>query len=168
MTVPISLVVAMARNRTIGRKGDIPWKLKGEQAHFKAVTLGKPVIMGRKTWESLPRKPLPKRPNIVLTRDGKYRADGAEVVTTVEAAIAAAQAHEPEEIAVIGGAEIYALFLDRAELLYLTWVEAEIEGDAHFPAFDPAEWTLAEMQSVAAGEGIDYPYTIEKRIGRTV
>ena len=164
---PVSLVVAMAENRVIGRKGAIPWRLKGEQAYFKRVTLGKPVIMGRATWESLPKRPLPGRPNIVLTRDAGYRAEGAEVVASPEAALAAAASHASEEIAVIGGAEIYRLFLDKADILYLTVVHGAPEGDAFFPAFAGDEWQTVAEEHVPAGEGIDYPYSMKKLIRKT-
>lgn len=154
----------MAENRVIGLKNGIPWRLKGEQAHFKRVTLGKPVIMGRATWESLPTKPLPGRPNIVLTRDAAYAADGAELATSPDAALEAALAHAPEEIAVIGGAEIYRLFMDRAEILYLTVVHGAPDGDAFFPEIDPDEWQSVAEATVPAGDGIDYPYSMKKLV----
>ena len=160
----IALVAAMAENHVIGAGGDIPWRLKGEQAHFKAVTMGKPVIMGRKTWESLPRRPLPGRKNIILTQKKNYTAAGGETVASIETALLSAGS--VEEAAVIGGEQIYRLFLPHADILHLTLVHAEVQGDAFFPAYDPAEWECVEQHTVPEGEGIDYAYTLQKLIRR--
>ena len=110
----ISLVVAVAQNGIIGNNGKIPWRIADDMRHFKAVTLGKPCIMGRKTWESLPKKPLPGRTNIVVTRDASFEAPGAVIVHSLEEAFARAEAQQAPEIAVIGGADIYAAALSRA------------------------------------------------------
>ncbi len=139
----VSLVVAMARNRVIGRDGGLPWHIPGDLKLFKKTTMGKPIIMGRKTWESLGR-PLPGRPHIVLTRDESYKAAGAHVVNTLEEALSVAEglagALETDEIMVIGGAEIYRLALPRADRLYLTEVDLSPEGDATFPEYEKDEW----------------------------
>jgi dihydrofolate reductase len=134
----ISFVVAVARNGVIGREGGLPWHISSDLKRFKEITMGKPVIMGRKTWDSLPRKPLPGRRNIVITRQPDFPAEGAEVVATPEEALSLC-AGAPE-VAVIGGGEVYRLFWPMVDRLYLTEVDLEVEGDTHFPALDPAEW----------------------------
>ena len=139
----ISLVVAMARNRVIGRDNQLPWRLPADLKHFKAITIGKPVIMGRKTYESIGR-PLPERTNIVVTRDPAYRADGCVVVNSADAAIEAAG--EVDEVMIIGGGQIYEQMLARADRLYLTEVQEDVEGDAWFPAFDRSQWRELERE----------------------
>jgi dihydrofolate reductase len=134
----ISLVVAVSRNGVIGKAGGLPWHISSDLKLFKALTLGKPIIMGRKTWESLPRKPLPGRINIVITRQVGFLAEGATVVATAEQAIAAAG--EAEEIAVIGGGEIYQMFLPQADRVYYTEVDLNVEGDTYFPKLAPPDW----------------------------
>lgn len=158
MAVPsphIAVVVARARNGVIGRDGALPWRLKSDMALFKASTLGKPVVMGRKTWDSLPRKPLPGRLNIVLTRDKSFEADGAVACESFEEAleIAREQAREDgvDEICVIGGAALIALALPRAKRIYLTEVDAEPEGDVHMPALDESRWTETRRERFEAG-----------------
>ncbi|PXA87794.1 dihydrofolate reductase, partial [Caulobacter sp. D5] len=140
----------------------LPWRLKSDLQMFKAATLGKPVIMGRKTWDSLPRKPLPGRLNIVLTRDHKFEAEGAVVCDTwMEAVqIGKEQAAEDgvEEVCVIGGAALFELALPRAKRIYVTEVQAEVEGDVHFPAFDENAWTEVRREERPAGEGDDFPF----------
>lgn len=132
-TPEIVIVAALARNGVIGRDNDLPWRLKADLQHFRALTMGHPILMGRNTWESLGR-PLPGRRNMVVSRDPQFRADGAEVFASPEAAIAAAAG--AERIFVIGGAQLYASMLPRAERLVLTEVWADVEGDAHFPMLD--------------------------------
>lgn len=146
MTLPVlppglsvSLVVAVARNGVIGRNNDLPWRLPDDLRYFKSVTLGKPVIMGRKTFVSIGR-PLPGRPNIVLTRDTRWQADGIDRVHDFPAALTAAASYGPEAM-VIGGADLFALALPVARTLYLTEVQMDPDGDVHFPAFDRSEWT---------------------------
>jgi dihydrofolate reductase len=134
----ISLVLAMAENGVIGKDGALPWRIPEDMRHFKAVTMGKPCIMGRKTWDSLPKKPLPGRENIVVTRDRNFHAEGARVAHSFEDAIALAG--DAAEIAVIGGAEIYRAALPRARRIYLTEIHAAFEGDASMPSFDLAHW----------------------------
>lgn len=137
----ISFVVAIARNGAIGVDGDLPWRLPGDLAFFKRLTMGKPVIMGRKTWESLPRRPLPGRANIVVTRQADFQADfeadGACVVSSLADAIAAVEA---EEVCIIGGAQLYASAFDQADTLYITEVESAPKADTFFPDFDRAQW----------------------------
>ena len=134
----ISLIVAMDRNRGIGRNGEVPWRLSTDMAFFKNMTMGKPIIMGRKTWASLGRA-LPGRKNIVLSRSPDFQADGAMVVRQPEAALEAAG--DVEEVVVIGGAEIYQLFLPTASQIYLTQVNTLVEdADTHFPDFDLSAW----------------------------
>ncbi len=134
---PITLVAAMDRHRVIGRAGSIPWRLPDDLRFFKRVTLGKPLIMGRKTFESIGR-PLPGRRNIVLTRHATYNAPGCLVVPSLEKALQAAR--PAPEIMIAGGSEIYALFFPLAFRLYLTHVEAAVDGDTFFPEFDPSGW----------------------------
>jgi dihydrofolate reductase len=155
--------VARARNGVIGRDGALPWRLKSDLAIFRAVTMGKPVIMGRKTWESLPKKPLPGRTNIVLTRDGSFEAKGALVCEDFSEAvqIAREQAEEDgrDEVCVIGGASLFELALKRAGRLYLTEVEADVEGDVRLAAIDESRWREVRREHHAAGEGDDHPFT---------
>lgn len=164
MSLPVlALVAARARNGVIGRDGELPWRLKSDLQRFKAITLGKPVIMGRKTWDSLPKKPLPGRANFVLSRDGTFEPKGAVVTERFEEALAMAreQAREDEvdEVCVIGGTALYALALPKARRLYLTEVEVDAEGDAHFPAFDEAAWTEAAREAHPPGEDDDHAFT---------
>jgi dihydrofolate reductase len=149
MTV-ISLVYAQSRNGIIGAEGGLPWHLPSDLKRFKETTLGKPIIMGRKTWDGLPRRPLPGRVNIVVTRQKGFVAEGAVVVSTVEAAIHAAG--DVPEICVIGGGEIYRMFLPLADRIYLTVVEADVEGDTHAPTLDAREWREISLKPSQRGE----------------
>jgi dihydrofolate reductase len=150
MTI-ISLVVAASRNGVIGKDGGLPWHISSDLKLFKRITLGKPVIMGRKTWDSLPRKPLPGRRNIVISRNTDQQALGAETVRSVDEALAAAQIDSPSEIAVIGGGEIYRLFWPIADQIYLTEVALDVEGDTIFPKLDLEEWDLLEAAAHERG-----------------
>ncbi|WP_066719086.1 dihydrofolate reductase [Sphingomonas pituitosa] len=156
----ISFHLARADNGVIGRDGQLPWRLPADLKRFKAQTLGRPMIMGRKTFESFPA-PLPGRRHIVLTRDAGWQAEGAEVAHDVAQALALAG----EDAAVIGGAEIFALFLDRADRIELTEVHCDAEGDAHVPAFDPAAWTeIAREAHPAEGDRPGYAFvTLTRR-----
>ncbi|TCI03642.1 type 3 dihydrofolate reductase [Corallincola luteus] len=149
----ISLVAAMANGRVIGRDNKMPWHLPADLKHFKATTLGKPVVMGRKTFESIGR-PLPGRQNIVITRDAQWHADGVTVVHGVEQALVAAG--PVEELMVIGGGNIYQQLLPRAERLYLTFIELDTQGDAWFPDYQPELWR--EIDSVAHQPDEKNPY----------
>lgn len=143
----------MARNRVIGRNGDLPWQLPVDLRHFKSVTMGKPIIMGRKTFESIGR-PLPGRKNIVVTRRAKFVSDEVLISNNLTAAIALGKAIASEdnvdEIMVIGGGEIYAKALSDADRLYLTEVHADIDGDTFFPALDRGLWREKSRNSHAA------------------
>jgi dihydrofolate reductase len=167
MSIPhIALVVARARNGVIGRDGDLPWTLRSDLQRFKAITLGKPCIMGRSTWESLPLRPLPGRLNLVLSRDLSYeergKAKGAVVCSNLADAIAIARetAEEDgiEEICVIGGTALFEAALPRAKRLYITEVEAEPEGDALFPGFDESLFAESLNERHDAGEKDDHPF----------
>jgi dihydrofolate reductase len=139
----IALIAAMANNRVIGRDNQLPWHIAEDLRFFKRMTLGKPLIMGRNTFESLGR-PLPGRPHIVISRNPDYQPAGVERAATLEAAIARAtelaRASSADEIMVIGGAQVYAAALPHAQRIYLTLVDAEVAGDTHFPAIDSALW----------------------------
>ena len=160
MTVKTALIVARSRNGVIGREGGLPWRLSADMKHFKTTTLGKPCLMGRKTWESLPVKPLPGRPCLVLTRDNKYHSEDADIFTGFDPmmvhAEALAQQGGVDEVMVIGGAELYALALPKAHRLYLTEIEAEIDGDVYFPDFDEAQWVELSRREVKAGPKDDF------------
>lgn len=137
--IPIVIVAAIARNRVIGSDGDLPWHLPADLKRFKAITLGKPMIMGRKTFESIGR-PLPGRRTIVVTRDPLWSTDGVETASTIERALEMAISAKPDAVIIAGGGEIYRQALPLANRLRLTWVEAEIEGDTLFPEVDWTAW----------------------------
>lgn len=163
----IVLVVARGSNGVIGRDGGLPWRLRSDLQRFKAITVGKPCIMGRKTWESLPLKPLPGRLNIVLTRDEGWgedgQAKGALVCRTLDEAIEIARETAEEdgvdEVCVIGGVALFAAALPRAKRLYLTEVDAAPDGDAVFPDFDESDWTETANEPHPAGEKDDHAFT---------
>lgn len=172
---PVALIAAVARNGVIGRDNQLPWRLPGELKYFKAMTLGKPVVMGRKTFESL-GKPLPGRTNIVITRDPEFAAaeiavaDNLFVVASIDAALTQAdviaQRDQAEAIMVIGGAEIYRQTLPLATWLYLTEVQADVDGDAYFPAIDFAQWQLCRREAVpaASAEAFAYDLCVYRRV----
>lgn len=163
-SIKLCLIVARARNGAIGKDGDLPWRLSDDLTHFKHTTKGCPVIMGRKTWESLPKRPLPGRDNIVLSRDGNYAAPGARVYTSIEAAIATGKSLAATagvaECFVVGGEAIYAHALPHADRLYLTDVEIEIDGDAFFPEFDETAFNEVDNRSVSANEKNEHSFLI--------
>ncbi|MBS0578456.1 MAG: dihydrofolate reductase [Proteobacteria bacterium] len=152
----VSLVVAMAHHGVIGRDNALPWHLRADLQRFKSLTLGKPVLMGRKTFESIGR-PLPGRSNIVLTRDARWSAPGVTSAHTLAEALA--RAAGAAEVAVIGGAEVYRLALPSARRIFLTRVLAEVPGDTRFPELDEAEWREVGRSSHPADEHNDYPVT---------
>jgi len=160
--IPLALVVARSANGVIGRDGDLPWRLKSDLALFKANTLGKPVIMGRKTWDSLPRKPLPGRMNVVLSRDGSFEPEQAVVcesfLEAVQMAREQAQEDGADEVCVIGGRALFEMALPKARRLYLTEVEATVDGDVTFPDFDEAAWSEVRRERHPAGEGDDHAF----------
>ncbi len=149
----ISLIVAASTNNAIGIGGDLPWRLSDDLKRFKAVTLGKPIIMGRKTWDSIGR-PLPGRQNIVITRQPGFSAEGCDVVASVEEAVALAG--DVDEIMVIGGSQIYELALPFADRIYLTRVHAQVDGDAFFPEVDGSQWRLISDARYTADERNDF------------
>jgi dihydrofolate reductase len=145
----ISLIVAVSRNGAIGLNNQLPWYLPEDLKYFKSVTMGKPLIMGRKTFDSIGR-PLPGRANIVLTRDPQWTSDGVKVVQSVEQALLAGEiaceASDVDEIMVIGGEQIYRMTLDLADRIYLTQVDADVEGDAFFPDIDLNDWSQTRVK----------------------
>jgi dihydrofolate reductase len=154
--------VARSLNGVIGRDNDLPWRLKSDLAIFKARTMGKPVIMGRKTWDSLPRKPLPGRMNIVLSQDGSFEPPQAVVCESFLEALQMAKEQAADdgvdEVCVIGGRAIFELALPRAKRLYLTEVQAEVEGDVRFPDFDESAWTEVSREEHPAGPDDDHAF----------
>ena len=143
----ISLVAALAKNGVIGINNSLPWRLPDDLQHFKRLTLDKTIVMGRNTWESLPGL-LPRRRHIVISRNPDYQAEGAEVFHSIDAALAATG--DEAEIFIVGGANLYAQMLPRAQRLYLTEIDAEIAGDAFFPAWDRQQWHCIEKELHAA------------------
>jgi dihydrofolate reductase len=161
MTVPVSVVVAVSENGVIGRDGDMPWRLSTDLKRFKALTIGKPVVVGRKTLESFGGKPLPGRPHVIVTRNPDFALEGTVTATSVEEGLAVAQRIAAEtgagEVAVIGGGEIYRQAMDAADILYVTHVETTIDdGDTVFPPIDPAVFEKCEETDVPAGERDSY------------
>jgi dihydrofolate reductase len=152
----LTLIVARARNGVIGKDNTMPWKIPGEQAYFKRITMGHPIIMGRKTWESIGR-PLPGRRSIVVTRNPGFDAPGAEVVTGLDAALAACAG--AAEAFVIGGAELYRLALSRADRLLITEIDFDFDGDTSFPAPDPARWREAARDHHAPT--VERPFAVD-------
>ena len=168
--VVIAMIVAMAENRVIGRNNQLPWYLPGDLKYFKATTMGKPVIMGRKTYESI-GKPLPGRANIVVTGNENYSADGVSVVHSIEEALQRAKsvavADGAKEIMVIGGAELYKEFLPNIKRLYLTKIHASVDGDAYFPTLDWRQWQeLGREDFDAEGPNpYNYSFIVYQRSG---
>ncbi|NGZ74511.1 dihydrofolate reductase [Saccharibacillus alkalitolerans] len=154
----ITLIWAQDQNGLIGRDNALPWRIPADMAYFKRETLGKPVVMGRKTWESFGSKPLKDRQNLVLTRDASFAAEGAQTVHSVDEALKAA---EGEEVMIIGGTQIYELFLPLADRLRVTRVHDAFEGDAHFPALDWSPWKLVGSEEGIRDEKNVYRYVFE-------
>lgn len=163
MIPKLTLVVAVAKNGVIGRDGALAWRLSSDMKRFKAATMGKPVLMGRKTWESLPKKPLPGRANLVLTRDPHFQAPGARVFTDFAAMLAAgraiAEASGAEEICVIGGAQLYNAAFAQAERIVLTEVNLEPPGDARLD-LDLSHWREISREHVPRGEKDDADFVV--------
>ena len=159
----IALVAAVAGNGVIGKDGGLPWRQSTDLRRFKAQTMGKPIVMGRKTWDSIGR-PLPGRRNIVVTRNRGFAPEGAETATSLDEALAMAGG-ESEEICVIGGGELYRHAMPLADRLYVTHILAEIDGDTHFPEIDGATWRPVHEEAVPAGEKDVYPtrYVVYER-----
>lgn len=160
------MIMAMDKAKLIGSKSGLPWHISSDLKYFKRTTMGKPMIMGRVTYESIGR-PLPGRPNIVLTSDARWRADGVEVVHSLDDAIAAARSHSAQEMMVIGGASICALAMPQTERLYLTLIDHEFAaGDTWLTSFDWNEWTeiSSESHDETDGGGYRYTYYVLERI----
>lgn len=158
MTV-LHLIVARARNNVIGRDNQLPWHLPEDLKHFKRTTLGKPVIMGRKTWESLP-KALPGRLNVVVTHQPDYVAEGATVVATVEEALEVVK--DMPVAFIMGGAQIYRQTMDLVKVAHITVINSDIEGDAYFEGFNEADWTLAEEETYPATDQHPWSFSIRR------
>jgi dihydrofolate reductase len=156
----LGLIAALAANRVIGIEGRLPWRLPEDLRHFKALTLGHPVIMGRRTWESIGR-PLPGRTNIVVSRQPGYAAPGAQVVTGLESAYACCDA--ADEVFVIGGAELYLAALPEADILELTEIQREFAGDVHFPDFERSGWNEVRRARHTASDGLRFDFVRYER-----
>ncbi len=160
----LSLIVAKSRNGVIGKNGKLPWRIASDLKHFKKTTMGKPVLMGRISWESLPF-PLPGRPNLVLSRDKNYRAKGAETFTDLHDMIGRgfelAGLSGVDEIMIIGGAKLYTQTMKYVTRMYITEVDCMIEGDAHFPAVQASCFKLVSSQSFIKGQNDDFPFEIK-------
>lgn len=154
----VSLIVAMGQNRAIGLRGTLPWRLSADLARFKHLTMGHHLIMGRKTYESIGR-PLPGRTSIIVTRQADYKAAGCLVTASLDEAVSLAQARGEQEAFVIGGAEIYAAALPKADRIHLTLVAASPEADTFFPEFDEAEWHRTKEGSAEADDRNQYAMT---------
>lgn len=152
----IALIVAMSHHRVIGKDNGMPWHLPADLAHFKTTTMGKPVIMGRKTYLSIGR-PLPGRLNVILTRDPEFNVEGATCVDSPESALATVS--DAEEVVIIGGQQIFAQFLPLADLLYLTVIDAELDGDTWFPEWQEDEWLEIQRETRAADDKNAYDMT---------
>ena len=156
----ISLIVAAAKNNGIGKNGKMPWHLSNDMKHFKNITWGLPIVMGRKTFESL-GKALPGIKNIVVTRQADWTAEGATVVSSIEKALQEATATDAREIMIIGGGEIYKALFDKAHRIYLTRVDAEPEADTFFPDIQQNEWELKSRQDYQADEKNEFNYAFQ-------
>jgi dihydrofolate reductase len=169
VNAPITLVVAVAENGVIGNKGALPWRIPEDLKRFKALTIGKPCIMGRKTWDSLPKKPLPGRTNIVVTRfPNNYRADGVKAAHDVNGALDIARRENPPEIMIIGGATIFKAVLPRADCIELTEIQGDFAGDTRMPQFDRTKWEETQRKGpYRTDEGIVYSFVTLKRKFRT-
>ena len=154
-----SLICAMALNRGIGYKNTLPWRLSSDLQHFKSLTMGKPIVMGRKTYESIGR-PLPGRRNIVLSRDPKLEIEGVDCYTNYHDIRESCK--DEDEVFIIGGEQIYKLLFDEADILHLTLIDAEIVADAFFPEFDKTLWTEESRLSFKADSKNDYDYSFIK------
>lgn len=156
----LNVIVAMARNRVIGINNTLPWRLPADLQHFKALTMGHHLIMGRKTYESI-GKPLPGRTTVIVTRNVDYHVEGCLTAKSIDAAIAACGA-DPE-IFFVGGAELYAQVLSRADRLYLTEIQADYDGDAHFPEFERSVWQETARQENTSPDGLGYHFVTYQR-----
>jgi dihydrofolate reductase len=154
----VSWVVAASDNDVIGREGGLPWHVSSDLKLFKQITIGNPVIMGRKTWESLPKPPLPGRRNIVVSRQKAFQAEGADIAQSVEAAIRLCSG--ASEVSIIGGGEIYSASLPMTDRIYLTRIHLTVDGDTFLPALDEAEWREVQRREFPKDERDDAPFTL--------
>jgi dihydrofolate reductase len=167
--IKILIIVAVSRNGVIGRDGDMPWRLSTDLKRFKALSMGKPLVMGRKTFESVGSKPLPGRPHVIVSRSAAIDMPGVETAATVDEALARAKVLARESgvdaLCIAGGGEIYRQTMAMADELHVTHVETDLEGDTHFPQIDPKHFELVEEIAVPAGEKDNYPtrYAIYRR-----
>jgi len=157
----LSMIVAAARNDVIGQNGDMPWRLASDMAHFKRITAGKPVLMGRKTWESLFVQPLPGRDNLVLSRNANYSAAGALVFTDLQAMIERGLALADDEAIIIGGETLYRASLPFCDRVYLSRVDAAPDGDTFFPKLDEEVWSLMQENSYPASDKDDHAFVTQ-------
>ena len=155
----------MGKNRVIGNKGKLPWRMPADLEYYRSKIKGKTAVMGRKTFESMGNKPLPNRANIIITRDQNYKVDGAIVVHSAEEAVKEAEKYKTDEVMVIGGSEIYKEFLPRANRIYLTIIDGVFEGDAFFPEYDITEWKEIsyEEHERDAKNPYDYRFVVLER-----
>ncbi len=159
-TPTLSVIAAMAKNRVIGIDNTLPWHLPEDLKHFKALTMGHHIVMGRKTYESIGR-PLPGRTTVIVTRNPDYQVAGCVTATSLDQAIAACG--DDNEVFFVGGAELYAQMLPRADRLYLTEIQADYAGDAHFPAFGFGQWREVARQAQVSGAGLAYHFVTYQR-----
>ncbi len=157
----ISVIAAMARNRVIGINNTLPWRLSEDLKHFKALTMGHHIIMGRKTYDSI-GKPLPGRTTVIVTRDAGYTMEGCVTANSIDSAIAACG--DDPEIFFVGGAEMYGQVLPRADRLYLTEIQVEVEGDAWFPEFDREAWKELDREAHVNDAGLGYHFVLLERV----
>ena len=163
----VSIVVAMSSNAVIGSNGGLPWHLSADLKRFKSITMGKPIVMGRKTHDSI-GKPLPGRENVILTRDDNYQADGCTIINELNDIYK--RCSEVDEVMIIGGSQLYAQVLPLAKKLFITEVHAEVDGDTCFPDFDRQQWREIERQDFKANEknDFDYSFVVLKRVKRDI
>jgi len=160
----ISLIVAASQNGVIGKNGALPWRIREDMVRFKRLTMGHPCIMGRKTWDSIPKKPLPGRTNIVVTRNNAFEAEGARVANSFDAALEIAAEENPSEIMIIGGEGVYAEALPLAGRIYFTEVAGNFEGDAFFPQVNANEWQQVSSEGPFEEETLRYRYLTLERV----
>ena len=166
MNSRLALIAAVARNGAIGRGNELLFREGADQRHFRDTTMGCPVVMGRKTWDSLPARfrPLPGRRNLVLSRDAALKAESAEVVASLDEALA--RTSDAPRVFVIGGAELYALALPRADELVLTEIDADLDGDVFFPAWDRSQFVETSRQGAVSAGGLPYSFVSYQRLQR--
>jgi dihydrofolate reductase len=152
----ISLIAAIGKNRVIGKNNSLPWKLPADMKRFRELTTGKPIIMGRKTFESI-GKPLPNRTNIIITHDQNYKAEGCIIAHSIEEALKAAESNK--EVMIIGGSQIYKEFLPKANKMYLTLIDADFDGNAYFPEYKVEEWKETAYEEHERDKDNQYSYT---------